>query len=203
MYYLLVIYPGLCVNSIFVNIFFNLKETFVSDSLYWDNNITYKVENGLEGGTRLLQTPSYWNTPFTKICLGMKVVGGAETDTKWIAIHHQASSLFDVIADGNFTTTNISKSKWKSLIDDSTLQQYCNIQGFNIRGGYYYRRMYVRIGLVANNVKHCNTCNSCIGFGASITGSCNYHMKKKACGSIHACGHYPKNIAAFGYILVQ
>jgi hypothetical protein len=132
----------------------------------------------------------------------MKVGGGAETDTKWIAIDHQASSLFDVIADGNFTATNISKSKWKSLIDNSALQQYCNIQGFNIRGRYSYRRMYVRIGIVANQQNDCNTCNSCIGFGASITGY-NNRVKMKACGSIHACRDYPNNIAAFGYILVQ
>ena len=133
----------------------------------------------------------------------MKVGGSAETDTKWIAIDHQASSLFDVIADGNFTATHITKSKWESLIDDSTLHQYCNIQGFNIRGRYYYRRMHVRIGLVANQQNDCNTFNSCIGFGASIT-ACNSRVNKKACGSIyHACGYYPDNIAAFGYILVQ
>jgi hypothetical protein len=132
----------------------------------------------------------------------MKVGGGAETNTKWITIDHQASSLFDVIADGNFTATNISKSKWKSLIDDSTLQQYCNIQGFNIRGGYSHWRMYVRIGLVANQQNDCNTCNSCIGFGASIT-RCYNHATKKACGSIHACVDYPNSITAFGYILVQ
>jgi hypothetical protein len=132
----------------------------------------------------------------------MKVEGDTETDIKWIAIDHQASSLFDVIAYDNFTATNITKSKWKSLINGSTLQQNCNTQGFNIRGGQSNRKMYVRIGLVANNETDCNTCNSCIGFGISIT-ACDGHVKKKACGSIHACGNLQNNIAAFGYILVQ
>jgi hypothetical protein len=132
----------------------------------------------------------------------MKVDGGTEADTKWIAIDHQASSLFDVIANGTFTATNIAKSKWKSLIVGSSLQQNCNKQGFNIPVGQSNRKMYVRIGLVANDANDCKTCNSCIGFGISITG-CFGAVKKKACGSIHACGNLQNNIAAFGYILVQ
>ncbi|CAB4000290.1 Hypothetical predicted protein, partial [Paramuricea clavata] len=148
-------------------------KTFGSDSLYWDNKRTYEVENGLEGLTdKQTKLASYWNTPFQKICLGMKVKGGTETDIKWIVIDHQASSLFDVIAKGKFTATNITKSKWKSLIHGSSLQENCNTQGFNIRGGRHNRRMYVRIGLVANGENDCNSCNSCIGFGVSITG-CN------------------------------
>ena len=133
----------------------------------------------------------------------MKVDGATETDTKWIAIDHEASSLFNVIADDNFTATNITKSKWQSLINGSTLQQNCNKEGFNIRRGQSNRRrMYVRIGLVANNETDCNSCNSCIGFGASLTG-CYGYQGKKASGSIHACLPVFQNIAAFGYILVQ
>ena len=71
---------------------------------------------------------SYWNTPFDKICLGMKVNGV----TKWIMINHQASSLFNVIADGDFKNTNVGKNKWLSLMDGSRLQENCNEEGFNI-----------------------------------------------------------------------
>ncbi|CAB4032324.1 Hypothetical predicted protein, partial [Paramuricea clavata] len=161
-------------------------DTFKNDSFYWSNKSTYKVENGLEGLTdKQTKLPSYWNTPFKKICLGMKVQRGTETDTKWILIDHEASSLFDVIAEDNFTATNITKSKWQSLIYGSSLQENCNIQGFNIRGGES-RKMYIRIGLVANDQNDCKTCNSCIGFGISIPG-CYGLVQKKACGSIHAC----------------
>ena len=178
-------------------------DTFKYESLYWSNKITYEVENGFEGLTdNQTKLASYWNTPFKKICLGMKVEGGAENDTKWIAINHEASSLFDVIADDNFTATNITKSKWKSLIDGLSVQEYCNKQGFNIRGGQSNRKMYVRIGLVANEANDCNTCNSCIGFGTSITG-CDDEVRRSACGNIHACHSTNINTAAFGYILVQ
>ena len=90
-----------------------------------------------------------------------------------------------------------------SLIDDASLERCCNKQGFNIRGGEQkHRKMYVRIGLVACKKNDCKSCNSCIGFGASITG-CHGARKRKACGSIHACGKYQKNFPAFGYIFVQ
>jgi hypothetical protein len=143
---------------------------------------------------------SYWNTPFKKICLGMTVDEG--TNIKWIAINHQASSLFNVIANGTFTATNITKSKWKSLIQGSSLQENCNKEGFNIRGGRHDRDMYVRIGIVANNEDDCNSCNSCIGFGISITG-CKDVVRRKACGNIYACGRRTTDIASSGYILVQ
>ena len=132
----------------------------------------------------------------------MKVDGGTKTNTKWIAINHQASSLFNVIANGTFTATNINRSKWQSLIKGSSLQEKCNKEGVNIHGGRNDRKMYVRIGIVANDNRYCNSCNSCIGFGTSITG-CDDKVRKMACGNIHACGRKDKNTPAFGYILVQ
>jgi hypothetical protein len=148
---------------------------------------------------------SYWNAPFKKICLGRIVGHGAKNDIglKWIVIEHQASSLFNVIANGTFTGTNITKSKWKLLIKGSSLQEKCNKQGFNIHGGRHDRKMYVRIGLVANQQNDCNSCNSCIGFGISITG-CDGIVRRMSFGNIiYVCGFSGRNDAAFGYILVQ
>ena len=146
---------------------------------------------------------SYWNTPFEKICLGMKV----GTVTNWIVIDHQASSLFDVIKTGtSSTTTAATRSTWKSLILGSSLQNYCNDEGFNLKceSGDVYAR--VRIGLVANNENICDTCDSYIGFGASYNG-CS-EQSQITCGNFAVChgvSHYDKNtyISAFGYILVQ
>jgi hypothetical protein len=132
----------------------------------------------------------------------MKVEGGTENDAKWIAIKHRASSLFNIIAGDTFTKTNIQKSKWKSLMKGTSLQSYCNKEGFNVREEQSNRKSYVRIGLVANQQNNCWTCNSCIGFGTSVTG-CNGEVKRSACGNIHACSSTYKNTPAFGYILVQ
>jgi hypothetical protein len=121
---------------------------------------------------------------------------------KWIVIDHQASSLFDVISGGSFTPTNVTQTKWKSLIEKATLEEYRNIQGFNIDipGKQKSKKMRMRIGLLACKEEKCS---SCIGFGVSITG-CGGQSKTTACGSVHAChGAIQNNNKAFGYILVQ
>jgi hypothetical protein len=152
-----------------INKQFHLQNEFNYSSPYWTNKETYAVEDGLEGlSEKQTKLASYLSTPFNKICLGMKVNGA----TKWILIDHQASSLFNVIAGGNFIATTVEKNAWKSLVKDSYLQNNCNQQGFNIvtkNKFYQYKFAYnVRIGIVANNENDCESCDSCIGFGTSV-----------------------------------
>jgi hypothetical protein len=73
--------------------------------------------------------PTYWSTPFKEICLGMKV----NKELNFISIPYQASSLFSVIADGSYRSTNIGRAKWLSLVKGSGLQRYCNREGFNVQ----------------------------------------------------------------------
>ena len=182
---------------------FTLQNDFNYNSPYWTNNETYAVEDGLEGLTETqTKLASYWNTRFNKLCLGMKVNGV----TRWIVVDHQASSLFNVIGAGNFKATAVGRQAWASLINNLSLQDNCNEQGFNIQKKhslYQDQGMDVRIGLVANNENDCLSCNSCIGFGTSVRG-CNNDVKSTTCGNIMAiCGGYNRDIAAFGYVLVQ
>ena len=143
---------------------------------------------------------SYWNTPFHKICLGMKVNGV----TKWIVINDQASSLFNVIAGGVFENKSVGKEKWLSLMNGSLLEECCNKEGFNINvTGYSVAHLKVRIGIIANNENECNSCDSCIGFGTSVRG-CDGDTRKTTCGNIAICNKLNnKNTTAFGYIFVQ
>jgi hypothetical protein len=172
------------------------------DSPYWTNKETYAVEDGLKGMTeKQTKLASYWNTPFKKICLGMKV-GGV---TEWIVIDHESSSLFNVIAGTTSTKTSIGKSTWKSLIAGSSLQSNCNDEGFNLKCDASDVHTHLRIGIVANNEDRCDTCDSYIGFGASFNG-CG--VQSTLSGNLAVCsgtsgyqsGTY---IKAFGYILVQ
>jgi hypothetical protein len=187
-----------------VHLIFALQNEFNYSSPYWTNEETYAVEDGLEGlNKKQTKLASYWNTPFNKICLGMKVNGV----TKWIASNYTTNSLHSVIEDGTFKGTTFGKEAWKSLIDDSFLQENCNEEGFNLQGVYKYGKsqwnMKIRIGLVANNQEHCGTCDSCIGFGTSVSG-CNDDVRNTTCGNMAFCGYSNnKNTAAFGYILVQ
>ena len=125
--------------------------------------------------------------------------------TKWIVIDHQASSLFDVIADGTFAATSVGREKWMSLMAFSALQGNCNKEGFNV----YYKIEYIqhgllfiqqRIGIVGNNENDCSSPDSCIGFGTSV-GGCNGDVKKSTCGNMAFCGYFGnRDIAAFGFI---
>ncbi|CAB4030504.1 Hypothetical predicted protein, partial [Paramuricea clavata] len=131
---------------------------FNYSSPYWTNKETYAVEDGLEGlNEKQTKLASYWNTPFNKICLGMKVNGA----TKWIASNYASNSLHSVIVDGTFKGTTFGKEAWKSLIDGSSLQENCDVEGFNIQEAYTRgpRRWYmnIRIGLLANNQNNCNS----------------------------------------------
>ena len=76
-----------------------------------------KFEGLTEKQTKLA---SYWNTPFSKICLGMKAKG----ETKWKVINYQATSLYNVIADGAFKNTTAGKDAWKSFINGTLRQDY-------------------------------------------------------------------------------
>ena len=119
-------------------------------------------------------------------------------------IDHQASSLFNVIADGDFKNVNVGKDKWLSLMDGSLLQHNCNKEGFNINTpGYASAHLKVRIGIIANNENDCESCDSCIGFGTSVRG-CDGKIRKTTCGNIAICGQLNNtNTPAFGCIFVQ
>ena len=130
---------------------------------------------------------------------------------KWIVIEHQASSLFDLIVDSAFKQTTLGPGVWKTLVDNPSLQNKCNREGFNVESintAYNYNAFIkVRIGIVANNQDGCNSCDSCIGFGVSLRG-CNgldtIVIRRTTCGNMAICGHFEnKDTPAFGYIFVQ
>lgn len=119
--------------------------------------------------------------------------------TNWIAFDHKAKSLFHVIASGNFVQITAGKEKWKSLIDNSALQDHCNKEGFNVNGNGNQK---LRIGIMANNEGNCDSCDSFIGFGTSIQGCLS--LKTTSCGNIVVCSLFnSRETPAFGYILVQ
>ena len=159
----------------------------------WTNKESYAVEDGLEGPTdKESKLASYWSTPFNKICLGMTVNG----NRKWMKLDYEASSLYSLIADGQYHRTTAGRATWLSLIAGSSLQANCTYEGFNInlRAVSYPIHTYLRLGLVGNNDNDCETPDSWIGFGAE-------HVYQRVKEKHHACGN--SDLRAFGYILVQ
>ena len=140
--------------------------------------------------------PTYWNTPFSKICLGMKI----GPQIKFHVINITANSLFSLIADGYYRPTSLGRDTWKSLIGpQASLQLNCNREGFNAMSG---ARSFgkARIGFLANNENDCVTCDSRIGFGTG-----GRHDDSNTCGNeaTSSADNGEKRIKAMGYILVQ
>ena len=107
---------------------------------------------------------SYWDTPFTKICLGMKLPG--EENINFLAIDQVANSLSSLLEDGQHRPTSLGRDAWKTLIgSQASLQLNCNMEGFNARC-FWASHSRVRIGFAANNQDDCWTCDSRIGFGS-------------------------------------
>ena len=150
-------------------------------------------ENGFDSQETKL--PTYWNTSFSKICLGMKL-GNL---LSFITIRKQASSLYSVIADGQYHDTSLGRDTWKSLIgSEASLQVKCYKEGFNALAKEEYSK--ARIGIIANDRYDCNTCNSRIGFGTGGIGD-----DSNTCGNEakHVRDNEDKHIKTIGYILVQ
>ncbi|KAL9953945.1 hypothetical protein ACROYT_G041427 [Oculina patagonica] len=138
------------------------KNTFHYNSPFWSNKNAHNLAGGKTGfDTQETKLPTYWNTPFTKICLGMKI--GQQMN--FIVINKQANSLYSLIADGQYRATSLGRNTWKSLIgSQASLQINCNKEGFNVVSDDTTMGK-AQIGFLGNNENHCGNCDSRIGFG--------------------------------------
>ncbi|XP_022806740.1 uncharacterized skeletal organic matrix protein 5-like [Stylophora pistillata] len=173
------------------------KSTFHFDSQLWSNMSDFNPQGG-ETGFDFQETklPTYWNTSFSEICLGMKI-GNL---SRFILIKKQASSLYSLIADGQYRDTSLGRNTWKLLIGfNASLQLNCNKEGFNPTS-MKKNNSKARIGIISNEHKNCGTCDSRIGFGTG-----GYGDDSNTCGNEakHRSDNGDKHIKAMGYILVQ
>ena len=123
--------------------------------------------------------PSFWSTPFTKLCLGMQARG---QETNWITVSYNASSLHSLMSTNTHYATSVGRGGWKSLLADSSLQMRCNMEGFNVKPFHGQNEAAVtRIGLLGNNNHGCGSCDSRIGFRSK--GSSSGQYDDNSCGN--------------------
>ena len=173
-----------------------MKQTFHFNSDLWSNNKNFNLDGGKTGfDSQETKLPSYWNTSFSKICLGMKI----GQQIKFIVINQQANSLHSLIADGVYRATSLGRDTWKSLIgSQGSLQRHCNKEGFNAATNIHNSK--ARIGIIGNEQRNCGSPDSRIGFGTG-----GYPETGNTCGNEakHGGDKGNKQIRAMGYILVQ
>ena len=140
--------------------------------------------------------PTYWNTAFSKICLGMKI----GYKLRFVTINKSARSLYSLIAEGQYRATSLGPNTWKKLIgSQASLQTNCNKEGFNaICSTKLYSK--ARIGVTSNEANDCVYCDSRISFGTG-----GYRDGTNTCGNEakYSPDNGHRHIKAMGYILVQ
>ena len=122
------------------------------------------------------------------------------SETKFIAIPKNASSLHSLIADGNYRSTTMGRQTWNSLIGSpASLQPNCVTEGFNVVGPRDISPR-ARIGIIANDQNNCGTPDSRIGFRTR-----GAHDDSNTCGNVALYGgdNGDRYIKAMGNILVQ
>ena len=160
------------------------------------------MNGGLDN--RQFKGSSYWKSSFSEICVAMKYDG----QLRAFSFSYPASSLYDLIADGNHRQTHIGKSKWKQLIHGSSLQSHCNREGFNVYLGKS-RHARVRIGYITNQENNCLSPDSYVGYGGEggtyPHSWCSYTASLNTAGNLALCSsdNGNKNAKAMGYILVR
>jgi len=172
------------------------KRTFHYNSHLWKDRNSYNLAGGKTGfDQQETKLPTYWSTPFSKICLGMKI----GHQIKFIVINMHSNSLFSLIADGKYRATSLGRNTWKTLIgSQASLQPNCNKEGFNAACTHSASAR-ARIGIPGNNENDCVTCDSRIGIGTGGAPD-----DSNTCGNAAASGENgEKHIKSMGYILVQ
>ena len=173
------------------------QRTFKFSSSLWTDRLPYNDINGQGLSDSEVKTKAYWTVPFQKICIGMKFVG----NIRWIKIEYQSSSLYHLIADGQYRSTQIGRQNWKSLISGSSLQPNCNREGFNVvpNGFPTNRLQHVRIGIIANEQNDCRSCDSSLGLG----GDGNHGQESSGNVAKYGGDNGDRNTATWGYVFVQ
>ena len=118
----------------------------------------------------------------------------------FIVITREATSLYSLIADGQYRATTVGRNTWKKLIGpQASLQFNCNKEGFNAVGSSEYNSK-ARIGIISNQQNDCLSSDSRIGFGTG-----GKYDNSNTCGNeaTRSPDNGDKHIKAMGYILVQ
>ena len=174
-----------------------MQKTFNYYSHLWSEKYVYNIPGGRTGfDSQETKLPSYWNTAFSRICLGMKI----GYKIRFVTIHIYANSLYSLIADGQYRATSLGRNTWKKLIGpQASLQTNCNKEGFNaICSDKPHSK--ARIGITSNNWNDCVYCDSRIGFGTG-----GLYDDTNTCGNeaTHSPDNGNKHIKTMCYILVQ
>lgn len=170
------------------------KTTFGYDSAQWTSANPF---NPNQPNFDLVEAKlgSYSTLAFDEVRMGMRVAGL----TKWLRFSHSADSLLSVFSSGVYQPLSLGRTAWKNLISGSSLQSYCNKEGFNVSAS----GAKIRLGILANQETDCSSSESRLGVGGAGNG-CGQDTNNSA-GNTATCSpdNGTQNIKAFAYLFVR
>ena len=177
-----------------------MQRTFGADKELWENDAVFNINNGSKSFyTEEAKFHAFSRVSFKSMCIGMTHSG----TTKWLRINKGGSSLQDIFKNGTYIATSFNRRTWKSLIQESSLQNNCNREGINVQNSV--GKVYVRVGIAANNEGDCESPNSFIGLGMALLSPCSSTLREISCGNYASCepDNGRKSLPAMGFILIQ
>lgn len=153
------------------------------------------TDKGLDLSKTTAVLPTYWTTPLTQICLGVKQTGN---DTKWLKLTLKASaiSLMDVVAGSDklpFQALNVND--WAGIFAPGKSVTSPTSQGVSLVKG----DVKIRIGLAWNDA---SGANGFMGIGCYDSWG-GYGYSSISCGYGLSNFVGTETISSFCYVLVQ
>jgi hypothetical protein len=152
------------------------EDTFSYVSPLWTDAKPFNVDPTL--GRAQTKLESFSTVPMTEMLVGIEtpIAQDGQLKLKYVKLAASATSARALFQGDKYLASDLGRDAWKAWIPGSSLQPYCNREGFNVTSTTkpkdYVR---VRIGIVSNENGEgdCSSPNSYIGVGGGeVTSAC-------------------------------
>lgn len=163
--------------------------TFQYNSAYWTDSNTYNDSETNMNKTEH-KNKAFLYVPFTQT----KVLMDSNSTQNSLILAKVANNLTEVFNNG-YQPTLYGESTWRTLVPNSSMQEYCNLEGFNAT--------WVRLGFTANEDApyDCTSNNSNIGLGTKDHDGVSYGAGNRCRYTCDNANKDPDN--HFGYLFVK
>ncbi len=185
------------------------KPTFSYGAQTWTSPDPYMPDPDLDRVETKLQS---WTTvAATEVLVGMEtpIKGEGPLDLKYVTLDAGAPHLHAVFMNGAYKGSALGRAAWKAFVANSSLQDNCNLEGFNASSPAADAASFarIRIGILGNGEMDCNTPNSYIGVGGGWIGNNCQGGLKSTTGNraLMSCDadNGTKDLAGFALVFVR
>ena len=172
------------------------QTTFSYDAALWtDDNLLAPDAPNVDRVEAKLR--SFVELPFTAVLLFMEAPPESGT-FHGVQLAASGDSLAAVFREGAVVRTDLGRDAWLALMGSSSIQNNCNLEGFNI--GNDGQR--VRLGILGNNEDNCDSPDSRLGLGGAGD-NCGTNPDLSVGNAARCNGTRNRDRPAFGWLLVR